>query len=647
MEPASAFDRPARFSPPAIRGRGERKPELGVLAAGLAIVIFAVDVLTPLEGAVAVLYVVVVLLAARAFGRGGVILTASACMLLTASAYAISHGYAPHSSPMLRCLVSLVAIGVATTLVLQNQRTTAVLAEQAGLLELTHDAIFVRDERDVVTYWNRAAEELYGWPRAEALGRVSHDLLRTVFPAGREAATAVLARAGHWEGELVHTKHSGETVVVDSSWALRRDAGGGFHSILETSTDITARKAAHAALVESERRYRTIFDTTRVSILLQDWTEVKAALDALGSVDARLEEYFACNPEFVRRMRRKVRIVDGNAVTLRMMGATDKASVTRSFDEFLAEDDPAFTRVLLALARGETFYEGEMRIRTLAGVAVPILFGITFPAEADGFARTLVFAVDITERKQAEEALLAVQAELAHASRTATLGELTASIAHEVNQPLAAIVTNGQAALRWLRRDVPDPNEAIEALNRVVANGRRAGDIVTRIRAFLTKAAPRREHIALDGMVDEAALLIEREMSQNGVKLRTEVAAGLPPILGDRVQLQQVMINLMVNGIQAMASVQDRPRILEIRACRTCDGEVGVRVIDSGEGLAPDVNDRLFEPFYTTKAGGMGMGLSICRSTIESHGGRLWASGHEGPGAAFHFTLPPADASTT
>ena len=647
METRSANDRQAWSPGLGVRGRGERKPGLGLPAAGLAIVIFAVDVLTPLEGAVAVLYVVVVLLAARAYDRGGVILTAAACMLLTASAYGISHGHAPHSSPMLRCLVSLVAIGVATTLVLQNQRTTAVLAEQAGLLELTHDAIFVRDARDVVTYWNRAAEELYGWPRAEALERVSHELLRTVFPAGREEAMATLVRAGQWEGELVHTKRSGETVVVASSWALRRDAGGGFHSILETNTDITARKAAHAALVESERRYRTIFDTTRVSILLQDWTRVKAALDTLDDVGTRLEEYLACSPDFVERLRRKVRIVDVNAVTLRMMGATDKASVTRSFDEFLADGDPAFMKVLLALARGETFYEGEMRIRTLAGVAVPILFGITFPVEVDDFARTLVFAVDITERKQAEEALLAVQAELAHAARTATLGELTASIAHEVNQPLAAIVTNGQAALRWLRRDVPDLNEATEALNRVVANGRRAGEIVTRIRTFLTKAAPRREHIELDGMVDEAAWLIEREMAQNGVKLRKEVAAGLPPILGDRVQLQQVMINLMVNGIQAMVSVQDRPRILEVRACQACDGDVGVQVIDSGEGLAPDVDDRLFEPFFTTKAGGMGMGLSICRSTIESHGGRLWASGHEGPGAAFHFTLPPADASAS
>ena len=647
METTSAIDRQAGSPRSAIRERGERKPELGPPAAGLAVGIFAVDVLTPLEGAVAVLYVVVVLLAARAFGRGGVILTASACMLLTASAYGISHGHAPHSSPMLRCLVSLVAIGVATTLVLQNQRTTAILAEQAGLLELTHDAIFVRDARDVVTFWNRAAEELYGWSRAEALGRISHELLRTVFPAGREAAMAALVRAGHWEGELVHTKRSGETVVVASSWALRREAGGGFHSILETNTDITARKAAHAALVESERRYRTIFDTTGVSILLQDWTQVKAALDTLGDAGTRLEDYLACNPEFVRRLRRKVRIVDVNAVTLRMMGATDKASVTRSFDDFLAEDDPAFTRVLLALGKGETFYEGEMRIRTLAGVAVPILFGITFPAEADGFARTLVFAVDITERKQAEQMLLAVQAELAHAARTATLGELTASIAHEVNQPLAAIVTNGQAALRWLRRDVPDLNEATEALNRVVANGRRAGEIVTRIRTFLTKAPPRREPIAIDGMVDEAASLIEREMSRNGVRLRREVVAGLPPILGDRVQLQQVMINLMVNGIQAMASVRDRPRILEIRACQACDGGVGVQVIDSGEGLVPDVSDRLFEPFFTTKADGMGMGLSICRSTIEAHGGRLWASGHDGPGAAFHFTLPPADASPT
>jgi len=251
----------------------------------------------------------------------------------------------------------------------------------------------------------------------------------------------------------------------------------------------------------------------------------------------------------------------------------------------------------------------------------------------------LVHALDITERKEAAEALLTVQADLAHAARVSTMGELTATMAHEINQPLAAVVTNGEAALRWLRRPAPDLGEATDALGRVVTNGRRAGEIVARIRGFLAKSPPRHESLDLAEMIGEAAQLLERELARHAVILRQENEPGLPRVRGDRLQLQQVVVNLMVNGIQAMAAIRDRPRVLTVRTSRQEDGPVRVDVADTGEGIRPEALERVFQPFYTTKSNGMGMGLAICRSTVEAHGGRLWVS-DAGPGAVFHVLLP-------
>lgn len=446
---------------------------------------------------------------------------------------------------------------------------------------------------------------------------------------------------------MIQTVRSGSTVTVDSRWSLQRDAHGRPVSVLETNTDISERKHAHAALVASERRYRTIFETTRVSILQQDWTPVTAALDALAPEDLlALESYMGAHPDFVRRLRTSVTIVDANSVMRRLIGTATDSTSPRTLDAFLPEDEPTFTQSVLALVRGDTFFEGETEILTRAGGRVPILFGITFPKRADGFGCVLVFAVDITERKQAQESLLAVQAELAHSARVTTLGELTASIAHEVNQPLAAIVTNGEAALRWLRRDVPDLEEASAAVTRLVASGTRAGEIVSRIRTFLTKAPARREWIDVKEMIAEATLLVEREMLRSGVRLSLEVERDLPHVYGDRVQLQQVVINLMVNAIQAMATTVERARRLTVVAAISDAEDVRVTVTDTGSGITGDAMKQVFRPFFTTKADGMGMGLAICRSTVEAHGGRLWALEQEPPGASFTFTIPLAAGRT-
>jgi PAS domain S-box-containing protein len=279
------------------------------------------------------------------------------------------------------------------------------------------------------------------------------------------------------------------------------------------------------------------------------------------------------------------------------------------------------------------------------GNRVPVLIGGTHLQEDRD--QGVAFVLDLTELKRAEaeareseRRYREIQMELAHANRVATVGQLTASIAHEVNQPIAASVINAQAALRWLGSGLPDLEEARQALGRIVQSGRRAGDVVGRIRALIKKAPPRKDDVAINEAILEVIALTQREAVKNGVAVQTQLADGLPLIQGDWIQLQQVILNLIVNAIEAMSGVSGEARVLLISTARAEPSGVLVAVRDSGPGLAPATVDLLFEAFYTTKPGGLGMGLSICRSIIEAHGGRLWAEANEQQGAIFQFLMP-------
>jgi C4-dicarboxylate-specific signal transduction histidine kinase len=245
----------------------------------------------------------------------------------------------------------------------------------------------------------------------------------------------------------------------------------------------------------------------------------------------------------------------------------------------------------------------------------------------------------IAERQRAEEALQKTQADLAHVSRVMTVGELAASIAHEVNQPLMAVVVNGDACLQWLAREDPNLTEAREAVDRIIAEGNRAGEIIRRIRALFRKSPPQKAPVEINAAIQEIVALTKRELDRNGVTATTELESGLPPVLGDRVQLQQVILNLVVNAIEAMSAVSGRPRQLRIRSGRGDAGWVTVAVQDSGPGLPAEEPERIFGAFFTTKPQGLGMGLSISRTIIEAHGGKLWAE-NAVDGAIFQFRLP-------
>ena len=365
----------------------------------------------------------------------------------------------------------------------ERRRMEEALRERASLLDLTHDTIFVRDMSDVITYWNRGAEQQYGWTSEEAVGKNSHEINRTVFPAPLEEITTELTRTGRWEGELVHTRRDGTEVVVASRWALQMDERGNPIAVLETNNDVS-------------------------------------------------------------------------------------------------------------------------------------------------------------ERKLAEEGLHKAQAELAHVTRVATLGEMTASIAHEVNQPLAAVVTNANACLRWLAHQTPNLAEARQAVGRIIKEGNRASDVIGRIRALVKKSPPEKDWIDINEIVLEVIALSRSEVHRNLVTFKPQLSDDLPLVLADRIQLQQVVLNLIMNGIEAMSGVVDRARVLNVSSGKHESNGVLVTVRDSGRGLDSGSLEHLFDAFFTTKPEGMGMGLAICRSIIEAHGGKLWASPNSPGGAIFQFTLP-------
>ena len=457
-------------------------PGLVALFTGLfAIAVFIIDTATPLDIAVAVLYVVVVLLAAQYFSRRNVLIVALGCMALTLLSYALTHEPEIDEAAG-RCLVSIAAIGATTFLALKNQSANVVLSEQARLLNLTHDTVFVRDMNDIITYWNSGAEQLYGWSRYDAIGRVTHELLKTVFPAPLQEIKAELLETGRWEGELVHTKRDGNSVIVSSRWSLRQDGRGQPIGTLETNNDIT-------------------------------------------------------------------------------------------------------------------------------------------------------------EGKRSQDALERAQTELAHINRVVTLGELTASIAHEVNQPLTGIVTSSGACLRLLERGSLDLTELREALQSIINDAMRASEVVQRIRAVSKKTDPHKVALDVSDIIRDAIRLLHREFSDHHAFVDLELTPTAPQVIGDRIQLQQVIINIVMNGLEAMADVIERPRRIVIRSSQPEPDQVLIEIQDAGRGVEPQNLDRLFNAFFSTKPNGMGMGLSICRSIVQAHGGKIWTSSNPDGGTTFRLTL--------
>ncbi len=452
-----------------------------------------------------------------------------------------------------------------------------------------------------------------------------------------------------------HSKYDAETFMlvldgsrVDVQFSMfaspaLRDSGTVFISLV----DITQRKQAERELMKSEFKFRTLFEASAISFQQLDvsrQTQLFRALKAQGVTD--LKAYIDEHPEFVQQAMDAVWIAEANPYTLTLYGAKTKSEILGPVTPYwIPGQCDTFRRSIEAGYRGETGYQAETKIRRLDGKVIDILFASASTATLRELGLVVLTIVDITDwvadRNQRDN----FRDELAHAARVSMLGELTASIAHEVNQPLAAIATNGETGLRWLNRQEPDLNKAQDLMQRMVNDAYRAADIISRIRAMASHTKVEPQLIDLNACVEESVLFLQYELRSQRIQLELDLEPGLPPLLADRTQLQQVLINILVNAMQALSgktiSMPKTMPIIHIQSLWLNQNHLQLQVSDNGPGIMPEHLPHIFDSFFTTKSAGMGMGLLICRSIIEALGGTIEAKNNEnGAGACFVLLLP-------
>ncbi|MDB5578449.1 MAG: multi-sensor signal transduction multi-kinase, partial [Bradyrhizobium sp.] len=412
---------------------------------------------------------------------------------------------------------------------------------------------------------------------------------------------------------------------------------------------IAELKAAGSVQPREKEYFRK--DGSRVPVLvgaanLEGWRAEEGVAFVLDLSERKRAEYvarlvFNSSPDRISIVGRDYRWQRANPALERRWGISAEKFIGRHVADFLGADTfeqtakPNYDR---CFAGEEVNYAGWFNLalgrRYLAATYTPLR------PDSERVEAALVISRDLTEHMLASEALREAQIGLAHANRVTTMGQLTASIAHEVNQPLAGVIANAEAGLRWLDRETPDIYATRRSLEWIIDDGNRANEVIRRVRSLAKKTDLEMVSLVINDVVREVIALVQRELTSHQALLRMELAPALPMILGDRIQLQQVIINLVMNGAEAMQSVTDRPRELVIRSHQDETQQVFVGVTDSGVGISAEDADRLFNPFFTTKSSGMGMGLSICRSIIEAHRGRLWVKANMPHGATFQFTLP-------
>jgi PAS domain S-box-containing protein len=479
-----------------------------------------------------------------------------------------------------------------------------------AFFENSPSLIFLKDLPGRYLYVNKEFKRAFRITEEQTKGKRDDELFSAEQAATFQANDRQVIEAGvPIEFEEVALQEDGLHTSIVHKFPLF-NAEGEIYSIGGIATDITERKREESARRYSEERHRVIVETASDAVI---------SADESGTI-------LLANPATTRVFGYDPAELIGKPLTILM-------------PEYMQEQHEFGFRAYMATGQRHINWEGTERIgRRKNGEEFPVevSFG---ELNRDGHRAFTGFIRDISEKKRAEEALQAAQAELAHVARVTTMGELAASISHEINQPLAAIVTNAKVCLRWLMRDVPNLEEVREATELIARDGKRASDIISRIRALVRKTGSEKAQLDINQAIEEVVHLTEDEALRKGVVLRTELAGDLPFVLGDRVQLQQVLLNLIINGVEAMSSVADGPRELLVYSRLHESNQVLVGVQDSGVGIEPENLKKIFDPFYTTKSQGMGMGLAISRSIVENHGGKLWASPNDGPGATFKFAL--------
>ncbi len=483
-------------------------------------------------------------------------------------------------------------------------------AYNRSLIETSVDPLVTIGPDGKITDVNAATEAATGRSRSELIGTDFCDYFTE--PAQARAGYQQVFREGLVRDYPLELRHrDGRVMSVLYNASVYRDESDQVSGVFAAARDITGRKRAEEALRESETRFRTFVDHAAEDFFMLDFEEgtiLDVNRPACESLGYTREELIGMNP--------------------------------MDFDVDL--DRPTLESMAERAAAGETVFFDRHWHRRKDGTLFPVEVHTSLFWHG-GRRLLLKVARDISYRLRAEQQrdrLRQLEADLAHINRVSMMGELAASVAHEVNQPLSGVVSNASAGLRWLAGDVPNLEEAREGLRRIVRDGKRAGEVIARIRALTRKAATPTEKLDLNETIREVLALVGDEAKRRSVIIRTQFADDLSPVSGDRVQLQQVVLNLVMNAIEAMSVVDERARALAISTRNIDPDQVQVTVQDSGTGIDPQIIDRIFDSFYTTKPGGMGMGLSISRSIVQAHGGRIWATANDGQGTIVHFTIP-------
>ncbi len=524
---------------------------------------------------------------------------------------------------------------------------------QADLLDTVQQAVIATDLKGSITYWNEFAENLYGWSSAEVIGPNIVEI--TPSTTMQEQASEIMSHLNEgksWSGEVLLSRKDGTTFPAMVNDSPVYDDRGTLIGIVGISFDISERKIAEDILKESNKELQHLNEELKITA-----EELQSSKDELHKVNRELEEKAA---DVITANNDLRNLIDSTEIgtifldrELRIKRYTPH--IEKLFNILPTDIDQPLGRFTHRLDHLHLQEDARQVLADLKNVEREILskdghwyivrllpYRTQEEDKIDGVVATFV---EITERKRTEEALQKAQAELAHVIRVTTLGEFTASIAHEVNQPLGAIVINGQACLRLLAGDPVDLNEARDAVECTINDALRASEVIKRIRALLKKNAPEKSLLDINETIQEVIRMVSGELVKNRILLRTELEKNLPPVFGDRIQLQQVVLNLILNAKEAMSSKGWKQRELLISSEKSEAATAMVTVRDSGKGFDSKISERLFDAFFTTKkkAGGLGLGLSISRTIIEAHGGRLWSAPNEDKGAIFRFTIPTSD----
>lgn len=526
----------------------------------------------------------------------------------------------------------------------ERKRTERSLARFRSALDCSADGVFLIDRASMrFVDVNDTACKSVGYLREELMAMGPQDIKTLLTREHLEHQLDEILASGNEFGviDTLHRRKDGSSFPVEVY--IKTVAGEASPVLVAMARDISERKLAESALRESNARFESLFEDVPVSLWEEDFSDVLAYLERLHFREIEdFGTYLGQHPEITRECVNRVRIMAVNRATLDLYEATTQTELRLGFtNTFTERSYNAFKNELIAIWRGRMQFETETERRSLRGRVRQVAIRWSVPVGyRETLSRVLVSVTDLTKHKRAEEEVHERERELTHMSRLTLIGEIASGLAHEVNQPLAAIVNYNRNCIKRIRSGTPEPEKLVAALEKSIAQAERGAQIIARTRDFVRKRKPHRSSTGINEVIHETLELLEIEIRHSGVRVHLDLANDLSLILVDRVEIQQVLVNLVRNGLNSTEDSKPIDPRLTITTTESSDDRVEVAVSDCGSGLPPVDVERLFEPFFTTRTDGLGMGLAICRTVIDAHGGKLWATPNEDRGVTFRFSIP-------